>query len=484
MRGRLLRTTFADVANEAPIITRRRLLLGVVAAAVVAGAIVLLRPDTRQSLSGASPYGQPVDRDLEAIRGDTLRVLVVRHHLVYERSPGAESGMEYELLKRIARALDLPIKAVVVERPDSLLPLLQRGAGDMIAANLGQRNPMDRWIIHTLPYRYTAPVCAILRPDEPLGINTDPSVIPDTAWVSVWSPFAPRELRFPGNDGGADLKQRTIFTDTSRFGDQPVINVALGRVRAAIVSDGSAAFFAQRFPQLAFSAPIADPVPVVFGLRSNARRLQRAIDQRLADPREKEAMALLMSAYGTDLPERGPLLAVPCAGTAAALPMDLLLPRTPREGRDLALLAAVALQWDRIDTALAPPMVTRHHGDRGTAAGEPIGPAQLGTTARYLAELDDRWRDEVPDPDQRLRFVAAGWLAGPDHVDDARALAAELKLDPQRWDGHVERAITLLALPRCFAATTVKHGFCKGADTFTGVRELVCLYEHFRAARR
>ena len=242
--------------------------------------------------------------------------------------------------------------------------------------------------------------------------------------------------------------------------------------------------FAQRFPQLAFSAPIAEPVPVVFGLRSNARRLQRAVDERLADPQEKEAMALLMSAYGTDLPERGALRAVPCAGMAAALPTDLRLPRPPREGQDLALLAAVVLQRGTTDTVLVPAEHQRAGDDSGTTAEPRIAAAELEATTRYLTELDDRWRDEVPDPDQRLRFVSAGWLTGPDHVDDARALAAELKLDPQRWDGHVERAITLLALPRCFAATTVKHGFCKGADTFTGVRELVCLYGHFRAVRR
>ena len=44
------------------------------------------------------------------------------------------------------------------------------------------------------------------------------------------------------------------------------------------------------------------------------------------------------------------------------------------------------------------------------------------------------------------------------------------------------RAITLLALPRYFSDTVVKNGPCKGDEAFVRVREVMCLYEHHRAA--
>ena len=91
------------------ILTKRRLVLGGLAAGIVALAIALLQPDMRQSFSGASPYGEPVDRDLDEIRTDTLRVLVIQHHLVYTRSKGAESGLEFELLESVAKELGVPI---------------------------------------------------------------------------------------------------------------------------------------------------------------------------------------------------------------------------------------------------------------------------------------------------------------------------------------------------------------------------------------
>ncbi len=467
------------------ILTKRRLLLGGLAAGIVALAIALLQPDTRQGLNGASPYGEPVDRDLDGIRTDTLRVLVIQHHLVYTRSRGAESGLEFELLERIARDLGVPIKAIVVARPDSLLPMLLRGEGDVVAAHLGQRNPLDRWIIHTVPYRYESPVYATLRPDHVLGINLGDRSEPDTAWVSVWSPFAPRQLRFPGNDGDADLNKRTVFTDTSRFGDQPVINVALGRVRAAIMSDAAAAYFAHRFPQIAFSEPFDDPVPLVFGLRANARQLQRAIDQRLSDPREKEAMAMLMSAYGTHLPERGALGAVPCTTTeGAALPGYDHHPHEDGLSRDWPLLAAIAFQGGLPDTSLIPVEALGRYRTTDSIEDPRLARAQVDAAARYLAELDSLWRGDVPDPSQRLRFVAAAYNSGPGHVMDACSLAQKLQMDPLRWEGNVERAITLLSLPRYFSDPVVKNGPCKGDEAFIRVREMVCLYDHYHATRQ
>jgi membrane-bound lytic murein transglycosylase F len=409
---------------------------------------------------------------------------VVQHHLTYERWRSAETGLEYELLERIAKELEVPIRAVLVEHSDSLLPMLQRGVGDVIAAQLGKNNPFEHWIIHTVPYRFVSPVFAILRADHVLRINVGDQAEPDTAWVSAWSPFAPRALRFPGNDGNADLKQRTVFTDTSRYGDNALINVALGRTRAAIVSDAEAVHFARSFPQLAFSAPFDSPVPLVFGLRPNARQLQRAIDQRLSDAEEKEAMAMLMSAYGTQTPERGPLGAVPCVtDEGEALPGYTHRLPSNGFGRDWELLAAIAFQGARVDSIalLHEAYADRAVGADVRALDPPMAAAQVRAAARYFTELDSLWTPLVPDADERLRFIAAAYSTGPGHVQDACDLARELQLDPQRWEGNVERAITLLALPRFFSSPIVKHGPCKGDETFIRVREVVCLYDHFHA---
>lgn len=478
---------------------RRRYLFGLLVATAVVVAIMLLWPDVRSGRTGSGPWSDPlVERDLDVILHDTLRVLVIEHHLTYEHMPGAETGLEYELLERFAKQIGVPVRAVVVDRSDNLLPMLQRGEGDVIAAQLAKRSPIERWIACTVPYRFVSPMITTLRADRALGISDHSALSqgspPDSVWVSACSPFAPAEHRFPGNDGGANLNTRTVFTDTSRFGDDPVINVALGRMRAAVISDAEAVHFADRFPQLAFAEAPDVPVPLVFGVRTNARQLLRALDRRLNDPHEKEAMALLMSAYGSRLPHREPMSEEPFAAASldSLLPLeDKLREQVERRHRDWELLAAIAFRETR--TANTGPT------ENGTEDPLPMMPntaqrvdddaadrvdAQIRAAARYLSALDTIWSRSIPDPDQRLRFVVAAYHAGPGHVVDAQTLAARSRLDPQRWEGHVERALTLLALPRFFREREVKSGPWKGDQTFTYVRDVVGLYDHYRSAAR
>ena len=196
-------------------------------------------------------------------------------------------------------------------------------------------------------------------------------------------------------------------------------------------------------------------------------------------------MAMLMSAYGTHLPDRGPLGAVPCTtAEGATLPGYDHLPHEAGLGRDWMLLAAIAFQGGLPDTALIPPEALGRYRDTQRIGDPRQARGQVEAAARDLADLDSLWTDGVPDPGQRLRFVAAAYNSGPGHVMDARALAQELDLDPRRWEGNVERAITLLSLPRYFSLAVVKNGPCRGDEAFIRVREMVCLYDHHRATRR
>lgn len=111
----------------------------------------------------------------------------------------------------------------------------------------------------------------------------------------------------------------------------------------------------------------------------------------------------------------------------------------------------------------------------GVAAGSGVN-AHISGATRYLGRLDRIWRKEIPAPAQRLKFVLAAYNAGPGHVKDAQRLALELGMDPQRWDGNVERAIVLLNRPRYFTSPSAKTGYCRGQDTYWYVREVVELY--------
>jgi membrane-bound lytic murein transglycosylase MltF len=429
------------------------LLVGLIAVVTLAGAVLLLAPDARGPMAALLDDAS-IDRDLDAIRADTLRVLVMDHHLVYQRVGPVETGLEFELIERFARRERLYLKAVPVQWPDSLLPWLARGVGDVVAVGLNGRSPIARKMATTLPYRFVSPVLVTLRRDPLCAAAVEEQPDADSAWVSMWSPFAAAERRSPA-DATPGPDGRVLFTDTSRYGDASVVNVALGRVRAALVSDAAANFFVGRMPQLRVSGPLNGSVPLVFATRRNARDLLHRLDAHLAEPAEKEAVAMLISAYGSaptaeeDRPMPG------CASTSAAF--------------DAITLASILFRSAEPSTSVARPL--------GAGAG-----AQLTAAAHYLEELDTTWRRSVPDPRERLYFVAASYVAGAGHVMDAQALAGSMGLDTQRWTCSVERALSLLDIPRYFASPVVSHGLCAGGKALRRVREVVCAYANTAAA--
>jgi membrane-bound lytic murein transglycosylase F len=115
---------------------------------------------------------------------------------------------------------------------------------------------------------------------------------------------------------------------------------------------------------------------------------------------------------------------------------------------------------------------------RETGVGDVRKPEQgihagVKVLARYAAMYQD---PEISEPD-RLRFALASYNCGPGHVADGRRLAADLKLDPARWSGHVEKAMPLLAKPRF--ARTARHGYCRCGEPVKYVSEIQSRYESY-----
>lgn len=419
-----------------------------------------------------------VARDLRQIKKDTLRVLVLSDPLTWEQRPGAMTGLEWELLERFAKRQRLRVKAVPVSDRDSMLVMLQEGRGDVIAAQLSASGWTAPYTHHTQPYRMVAGMYA--RPRITLPGSNDEQPAMDTLTVSAWSPFL-------------DSLQRSLVVDSGvilRVVDQRpedlLARSALGKVPALLVSDATANMEAKRLPLVEFGPRVGSSVSLVFAVRSNADHLLHALDTWLAVATEREARKAIITAYTNGLGARGPIRSFSALafGGDTISPYDSLFQlHADSLSWDWRLLAAVAFKESRFDTA-----ALSYAGAGGLMQMMPNTATLMGVTAegglnghiegasRYLDRLDRIWRKEIPDPAQRLKFVLAAYNAGPGHVKDAQRLAKELGLDPDRWDGNVERAIVLLNRPKYFTRPCVRSGYCRGQDTYWYVRDVVKMY--------
>ena len=107
----------------------------------------------------------------------------------------------------------------------------------------------------------------------------------------------------------------------------------------------------------------------------------------------------------------------------------------------------------------------------------PFGPAaniEAGTA--HLAGLYGAL-ESVPDPEERISFALAAYNGGLGHVFDARQVARELRLDPDRWEGNVEEAIQFLKFPSFYSR--FRHGRCNADIVVNYVRSVRALADTF-----
>lgn len=440
------------------------------------------------------PWERPlVERDMEAVLADTLRVLVLEDPLSFEARPKAVSGLEYDLLVRFARSVGVPLLAIPMDHPDSMLLALQLGHGDIIAAQATPRKDRRRWVAWSAPYHSVYPVLATLRADPqaqlPKGTPAVQALL-DTAEVSLWSPFS-------GPDYAWDRPASSpmpIHLDAGITPEDLLMEVLIGRHGATVVTDARARYEAGRFPVLEFSGALGPEVPLCFVMRRNAPLLKQHLDAWLADPAEENARAMLLKAYSVALPKPGPLRTrktIPVDGDSIS-PFDhRFREHAANMPWDWELLAAMAYKESRFDSTVTSGkgaqgimQIMPRTGERlGLLPGDPMED-HIAAATRYLNKLDTFWVRAIPDREQRLRFVLASYNAGPGHVVDAQRLAGRLGLDPDRWEHNVERAVLLLAKPRYYMLPEMKNGYCNGRQVFHYVREVLNLRRQLKGRPR
>ncbi|MFZ1666947.1 MAG: transglycosylase SLT domain-containing protein [Flavobacteriales bacterium] len=417
-----------------------------------------------------------IRRDLREIHKDTLRVLVLPDALTYEPRPGARTGLEWELLERFARWEKVAIKPIPVSDRDSMYWMLRHGLGDIIAAQTTQAGWASPGNACTQGYR----LVACMRATVPGGKTQ----AKDSLAVSAWSPFL-------------DTLGRLVTGDSAwRVAIKPqppevlLTSVALGRTKQLLVTDATAYMEAKRLPLVEFKDRTGRSVPLVFVVRPNSEKLLHALDTWLALSPEREVRRAMIEAYENGLDTRKVRASRSglTLGSDSISPFDSLFQlHADSSSLDWKLLAAVAYKESSFDTS-----AVSYAGAGGLMQMMPATAAAMGVTkeggvdghirgaSQYLHTLNAIWQREVSRDDQRMKFVLAAYNAGPGHVKDAQRLAKTLGLDPNRWDGNVEKAMVLLNRPRYFTLPLAKNGYCRGQDVYFYVREVTGLFGWLR----
>lgn len=157
-------------------------------------------------------------------------------------------------------------------------------------------------------------------------------------------------------------------------------------------------------------------------------------------------------------------------------------------GWDWRLIAAQAFQESGFDPNAVSwagamglmqlmPATARSVGVSMDAVFDPE--CNLRGATKLISQLNAHYSG-ITDNNERINFILAAYNAGPGHVDDARALAKKYGKDPNRWLGNVDTYVLNLSKSEFYNQPEVKHGYCRGSETYNYVNKIRTRWDEYR----
>jgi peptidoglycan lytic transglycosylase F len=418
--------------------------------------------------------------DLDAIRKrGVLRVLTRNSSTTYFLYKGEELGFEYELVREFARALGVRVEMVVPPSREALFAYLREGKGDLVAAGLAVTAERRQEFAFTTPYNRVSELLIVPARDHTTRGLADlrGRKIVVRRSSSYYQALAPLQ-----GGHGFELELAPEDQETEDILDA----VGSGQAAATVADSNIVDVELTYSDDIRAVGPIGEPRDVAWMLRKDQPRLQAAANRFIQRIYRSTFYNLAVTKYFKNERQMRAAASDERSDKSGQLsPYDPVVKKyATRYELDWRLVTAQMYQESRFDprarswAGALGLMQIMPRTARELDAGDVRQPEEgIHAGVKLLARYGAMYREpEISDRD-RIHFALAAYNCGPGHVADGRRLAADLKLDPTRWSGHVEKAMPLLARPRF--ARTARHGYCRCGEPVKYVGAIQARYESY-----
>jgi membrane-bound lytic murein transglycosylase F len=446
-----------------------------------------LRPDVTESgITETTPKSFDFDRILE--RG-SIRVISRYNSMTYFVQNGVERGFEFEWVSAFANEHGLRVEMVLPKESEHPIDLLNRGDGDVIAANFAATPERARWIAFTEPYNLVREHLVIHQDMAPYVRSVD-ELAGMTVHVRRNSSYFASLRRLQERGVAIQIETVPEATETQTL----LAWVQSGEIAATVADDNLIATASMYLPHIVAGPVVTDARPIAWGLRNNAPALKAAMDtfmirhfrsnELTGETRRSELLNVLRQRYYDNpravLHNRWQVRQKRQGGLLS--PYDALVrPIADDAGLDWKLVVAVIAQESRFD-----PEAVSHKGAVGLMQVVPRYSVIGSDTLLFDAETNIRegvriLRENLRhfahlDSLNQLRFALAAYNAGIGHVADARRLTIDRNRNPNEWD-HVQESFFLL-MNRDYHQHA-RFGFVRGTETVHYVNTVVNRYRTY-----
>lgn len=406
-----------------------------------------------------------------------LRMLTRNNPLTYFIHRGRQVGFEYELIKGFAARHELRLDIVIPDSHADLLTYLNEGKGDLVAAAMTITAPRQELAAFSRPYNEV---------DELVVVRADQDSITALGDLAGRTLHVRRSSSFYTT---LEALQDSIGLKVVAVSDTVETEEILAGVEEGLyditLSDSNLLDVEIAYGRRLKAAFSIKPTVLGWAVRKGNPELLAALDRYVQEERGGLLFNMMKKRYFKNkrtIAKAKDSLRVDLSGRLSPFD-DLVKKHARRYNQDWRLIMAQMYQESKFD-----PKATSWVGALGLMqimpeTGRELGFADLRDPeqnihagVKYMHQLVERFDPALP-MEERVRLALASYNVGYGHVLDARQLAREKGWNPDKWFGHVERAMKLLAKPAYYKRA--RYGFCRGGQPVHYVRNVQSMYDAY-----
>jgi membrane-bound lytic murein transglycosylase F len=389
------------------------------------------------------------------------------------------AGLEYDLAKMFERDLgpDMKVKFLVVDSVGDVIPALLKGKAHVAAAGLGLTRLRSHLVRFGPSYQRVQPQVVVNRER-----NKDVKKLADLTDKSL-------EVASGSSDAehlaeiASQLPQLHWSAIHNAGADELLEKVAEGTLDATIANSQLVSVVQNYYPNLDVAFDFGTPEDLAWAFpKTGEEWIYRKAQKFFTRIQNDGTLRNLIDRYYGHT-ERLNSMDVTnfLVRSRTVLPQYLKYFKQAQETSsvDWRLLAALSYQESHWDTYSTSPtnvrgmmMLTEDTADRLGVTNRLDPKQSIPAGGRYLLMMKDSIPAYIQEPD-RTWLALAAYNIGIAHLEDARALAKRLKLNPDAW-ADVKKTLPLLNKAEYY--TTLKYGFARGGAPVVFVESVRTYY--------
>jgi membrane-bound lytic murein transglycosylase F len=427
-------------------------------------------------------------------RGSLIAVMDFNstNYFIYRGEP---MGYQYELLRLLAKHLDVKLEVIPENDVDKNFKMLQDYSCDIIAINLAITKERSKIIDYTYPHSQTHQVLVQRKPEnwrslrkkdlENQLIRNQLDLAGKVIYVQKGTSYAQRIKNLSDEIGDSII----IIEKADEEVEELVELVANGEIDYTITDENVALVNQIYYPILDVKTAVSFPQNLAWGIRKGDAEFKKVVDAWLKDFRKTKKYIAIYNKYFKNPRSVRIVESDYYAQSSGKVSVydNYIKKYSESIGWDWRLLASLIYQESRFK-----PKVKSWAGAFGLMQLMPTTARRFGVSKRSVPEkqikagvdfikwLDVRFEKRGINGEERIKFILASYNVGLGHILDARRLAEKNGKDPDVWENNVDEYILKKSNPKYYKDPVVKYGYARGSETYNYVYQILDRYEHYK----